>query len=59
MAEIVNLRRVKKQRTAEIREAEAAQNRILNGRTKGEKLRDRLEQEQATRRAEQAKLDQT
>lgn len=59
MAEIVNLRRVKKQRTAEIREAEAAQNRILHGRTKGEKLRDRLEQEQATRRAEQAKLDQT
>ncbi len=59
MAEIVNLRRVKKQRTAEIREAEAAQNRILHGRTKGEKLRDRLEQEQTTRRAEQAKLDQT
>ncbi len=59
MAEIVNLRRVKKQRTAEIREAEAAQNRILHGRTKGEKLRDRLEQEQAMRRAEQAKLDQT
>jgi len=58
MAEIVNLRRVKKQRTAEIREAEAAQNRILHGRTKGEKLRDRLEQEQAMRRVEQAKLDQ-
>jgi hypothetical protein len=58
MAEIVNLRRVKKQRTAEAREAEAAQNRILHGRTKGEKLRDRLEQEQATRRTEQAKLDQ-
>ncbi len=59
MAEIVNLHRVKKQRTAEAREADAAQNRIFHGRTKGEKLRDRLEQEQATRRAEQAKLDPT
>ena len=56
MAEIVNLRRVKKQRTAEIREAEAAQNRILHGRTKGEKLRDRLEQDRAARRADQARL---
>jgi len=59
MAEIVNLRRVKKQRSADAREAEAAQNRILHGRTKGEKLRDRLEQDRAARRAEQGKLDET
>jgi hypothetical protein len=57
MAEIVNLRRVKKQRTAEARESEAAQNRTLHGRTKGDKLRDRLEQERAARQAENARLD--
>jgi len=57
MAEIVNLRRMKKQRTAEAREAEAAQNRILHGRTKGEKLRDRMEHERAVRTAENTRLD--
>ncbi len=58
MAEIVNLRRVKKQRAAAVQEAQAQQNRVLHGRTKGEKLRDRLVGEQAERRAANARLDQ-
>jgi hypothetical protein len=58
MAEIVNLRRVKKQRAAAAEEARAQQNRVLHGRTKGEKLRDRLDAEQAARRAAHARLDQ-
>ena len=58
MAEIVNLRRVKKQHDAAAAEAQAQRNRVLHGRTKGEKLRDRLAGEQAARRAENALLDQ-
>jgi hypothetical protein len=57
MAEIVNLRRAKKARAADARDAEAERNRVLHGRTKGEKLRDRLEQERAARAAENARLD--
>ena len=57
MAEIVNLRRVKKQRNAATRDAEAQQNRVLHGRTKGEKLRDRLEQQQSEARTTNAKLE--
>ena len=47
MAEIVNLRRARKQREAEARSAQAQQNRVLHGRTKAEKSRDvrRLEEE--------------
>ena len=56
MAEIVNLRRVKKQRNAATRDADAQQTRILHGRTKGEKLRDRLEQQQSKARTENARL---
>ncbi len=58
MAEIVNLRQARKQRAAAEREAEAQRNRVLHGRTKGEKLRDRLEAERAEKRAENALLDQ-
>jgi hypothetical protein len=57
MAEIVNLRRVKKQRAAAEQAAEAQRNRVLHGRTKGEKLRDRLEQERAARGADGARLE--
>jgi len=57
MAEIVNLRRVKKARTAAADAAEAQQNRMLHGRSKGEKARDRLAAEQATKRADNARLD--
>ena len=58
MAEIVNLRRVKKRREAVAEAAEAQQNRVLHGRTKGEKARDRLAQEQVAKRADNARLDQ-
>jgi len=58
MAEIVNLRRVKKARAAVAQDAEAQQNRVLHGRTKGEKARDRLAQEQVAKRADNARLDQ-
>jgi hypothetical protein len=57
MAEIVNLRRVKKQRAAAEREAEAQRNRVLHGRTKGEKARDRLSAERAAREADGARLE--
>ena len=57
MAEIVNLRRARKQREAAARVAEAQQNRALHGRTKAEKQRDRLEQERDARRADNARLD--
>ena len=57
MAEIVNLSRVKKQRAAAAQDAEAQQNRVRHGRTKGEKLRDRLEQQQVEARTANARLD--
>ncbi len=57
MAEIVNVRRVKKQRAAAEQAAEAQRNRVLHGRTKGEKLRDRLEAERAARGADGARLE--
>ncbi len=57
MAEIVNLRRVKKARAAAERAAQAQQNRVLHGRTKAERARDVLAREQAEKRAEGSKLD--
>ena len=57
MAEIVNLRRVKKQRATATRDAEAQQNRVLHGRTKGQKQRDQLERQQEAARASNARLD--
>ena len=57
MAEIVNLRRVKKQRATATRDAEAQQNRVLHGRTKGQKQRDQLLRQQEAARASNARLD--
>lgn len=57
MAEIVNLRRAKKQRAAAEQAAEAQRNRVLHGRTKGEKARDKLESERAARKADGARLE--
>lgn len=57
MAEIVNLRRVKKAHGRAEAAATAQQNRVLHGRTKAEKARDRLEAEQRDRRAANARLD--
>ena len=41
MAEIVNLRMARKRKARAGREAEAAENRVLHGRSKAEKERDR------------------
>ena len=57
MAEIVNLRRVKKQREAAVQDAGAQRNRVLHGRTKGEKRRDQHEAERAAARTANARLD--
>lgn len=50
MAEIVNLRTVRKRKAREDDAARAEQNRILFGRTKAEKTQSRAETELATRR---------
>jgi hypothetical protein len=42
MADIVNLRQARKQKTRLEKEHEASRNRALHGRTKAEKARDRL-----------------
>ena len=45
MAEIVNLRRVKKRRASAEADAQAAENRVRHGRTGGQKHADRLAEE--------------
>lgn len=47
MAEVVNLRMVRKQKARAEREQVASENRALHGRTKAEKLRDRAEAKKA------------
>ena len=49
MAEIVNLRRVKKQRARVEAAGQAAENRAKFGRTKGEKQADTLEARRAAK----------
>ena len=49
MAEIVNLRQFKKGKAREQRAAAAEQNRALHGRSKSEKLRDKLQAEKTER----------
>lgn len=49
MADIVNLRQVRKQKARADKERLADQNRALHGRSKSEKDRDRLATEQAGR----------
>ena len=45
MAEIVNLRQMKKRRAREAAAADAKQNRVRHGRTAAEKANDRREEE--------------
>ena len=59
MAEIVNLRWVKKARAAEAEAAQAQQNRVRFGRTGEAKARDRLERERSAKQTEGARLDKT
>jgi hypothetical protein len=56
MAEIVNLRRVRKQRMREDAEAQAQQNRIAFGRTKAERQSTDAERDKAARDLEGHRL---
>ena len=57
MAEIVNLRLARKARKREADEATAAQNRVLNGRTKAQKAADRAERDRAARELDAHRRD--
>lgn len=58
MGEIVNLRRHRKAAARTAAEVEAAANRALHGRTRGEKLRDTAEADRARRALEGARLEE-
>lgn len=57
MAEIVNLRSVRKQRLRAAAAAEAAENRVRHGRTKAERRRDALEADHTLRIVDDAALE--
>ncbi len=50
MAEIINLKRVRRARDRVAAETQAAENRVLHGRTKAERERDRKQAEQDRRK---------
>ena len=56
MAEIVNLRRVRKQRARQDAEVQAEQNRITFGRTKAERTQTEAERDKATRQLDGHRL---
>ena len=58
MGEIVNLRRVKKSRTRQERDAEAQANRVRFGRTGAEKENDRRARERQERTVAGARREQ-
>ncbi|HEX9325764.1 MAG TPA: DUF4169 family protein [Reyranella sp.] len=57
MAEIVNLRRARKDKARQQRESEADANRRRFGRTKAEKANDKDAQERAQRDIDSKKID--
>ena len=57
MADIVNLRRARKDKARQQRESEAAANRRRFGRTKAEKAADKDAQERARRDIDGKKID--
>lgn len=57
MAEIINLRSVRKAKQRSEKEGQAQANRALFGRTKGQKQRDALEKEQARKLVDGQKLE--
>ena len=57
MAEIVNLRRARKDKARQQRESEADANRRRFGRTRAEKAADKDAQERATRDIDGKKID--
>jgi hypothetical protein len=59
MAEIINLRLVRKARKRSQGEQAAQENRAKFGRTKGEKARDQLEATRLAQQIEGAKRDET
>ncbi|HVY87173.1 MAG TPA: DUF4169 family protein [Caulobacterales bacterium] len=59
MSDIVNLKRVRKQRARAEAEAEAAANRVAHGRTKAEKKLTKAEQERAAKAHDGHKRDDT
>lgn len=57
MAEIINLRNVRKAKQRAEKESQAKSNRAQFGRTKGEKQREALEKDQARRLVDGQKLE--
>jgi len=57
MAEVINLKRVRKEKARDAREQEAAANRRRFGRTKAEKEADRDAADRAGRTLDDKKLD--
>lgn len=58
MAEIINLRNFRKQKTRASKDDQAAQNRVLFGRTKGEKLQQAAEKALAEKKIDGHKRDE-
>ena len=58
MADIINLRRQRRARDQAQAEVQAAENRILHGRTKAERERDRMQAEQARRKLDALRRDE-
>jgi hypothetical protein len=59
MADIVNLKDHRKRKAREQKEADAAAQRLLFGRTKGEKKRDDIEKTTNVRKLDGAKREKT
>ena len=58
MADIINLRNIRKQKARADKEAQAQQNRVLFGRTKAERLKQAAEKAQADKHIEGHKRDE-
>jgi hypothetical protein len=59
MADIINLKDLRKRKAREQKEADAAAQRLLFGRTKGEKQRDQIEKTAVIRKLDGAKRDRS
>lgn len=57
MADLINLNKARKVRARAVSEKLAAENRVRFGRSKAEKLRDRIEAEAARKKLDGLKLD--
>jgi hypothetical protein len=59
MADIINLKDLRKRKARAQKEADAAGQRLLFGRTKGEKQRDQIEKTAVIRKLDGAKRDRS